>query len=482
MKSDTPSKILKATSVMFLLSMTSLAAQNTAWNHGSDPANNNWSDPDNWSNGVPDPTIQTRFLNGSLPDEGIVVNVDTTAPAKDINFTTSGNRSVTIGGGTLYLQGFTSGDSDTSTIKWNTSFDSVAPITINSNIDYSHASDNTSVTFQINLGAPITFNGNIGVSGTYTGNSRTMQILSNNTVTINGSNAATFLSFGGTGELIAGHSAALGAGAVQKTSSSTLSLRSDVTVIGTNSYSWLQNIVSANVRINETTPGSTVDRTLTMNSRITGSGTLQFVEHVNSTGNLILELKYQGGNAQNLNLITNDTAIIRFSQTGNTTYSGVISGTGQVEKTGGTGTTTLSAANTYTGDTIISNGTVLLAATGKLNFLIEGNGENNQITGTAGGNVTLNGTFTFDLSGASTTPGASWNIVDVTSLGSVNYGETFAVENFTKNGNIWTFGDYEFSQVSGLLTTAIPEPSAVFLTGIGMLLFVNRRTKIRSVM
>jgi autotransporter-associated beta strand protein len=85
--------------------------------------------------------------------------------------------------------------------------------------------------------------------------------------------------------------------------------------------------------------------------------------------------------------ITNNAMLV-FANPAAQTFSGVISGRGILFK-GGLGTLTLANTNTYTGDTVISSGIVVLASAGA-------------IPGGAGaGNVTVNGTL--DLNGLSPT-------------------------------------------------------------------------------
>lgn len=365
-------------------------------------------------------------------------------------------------------------------------------ITFNNDIFFTHVTTGSNTRFviggsvnSVSRFSTITFNGNILTDAPGVGvGSRDLGILSDvdTKIVLNGSNEVSHVLFAGAGEVVVGHSSALGIGTVQRSSyNNTLSLRgSDLTIAGNGSYSWSAGLYTTAIRISESAPSST-DRTITMASRLSADGDapggFEWVDNINSTGKLILDLKYAAGNAQNANLLTNASAIVRFSQTGNTTYSGIISGAGQLEKVTGTGTTTLSGANTYTGDTLISAGTLLLSSTGKLNFLIGDDGVNNQITGT--GNVTLDGTFTFDLLGASGGVGDSWTIVDMAALGTVTYGGTFAVEGFSQNGNLWTSGMYQFDQTDGMLSV-VPEPSTAILLLGGAACLMGLRRGVRS--
>lgn len=79
--------------------------------------------------------------------------------------------------------------------------------------------------------------------------------------------------------------------------------------------------------------------------------------------------------------------------------------------------------------------------------------------------------------------GNTWNIVDVTSL-SATFGGTFDVVSlngaFSEAGGIWTrmenSVEYQFDTSSGLLSV-IPEPSAAFLLGLGVMLLWGLRNR-----
>ena len=137
-------------------------------------------------------------------------------------------------------------------------------------------------------------------------------------------------------------------------------------------------------------------------------------------------------------------------------------GTGGLEKLG-SGVLTLAGANTYLGNTTVSSGTLALASTSSLQFVIGDSGINNSILGT--GAVRLDGAFSFDLTGAASD--GMWNIVDVASLDAV-FGETFSVTGFSDNSDgTWSQGNYTFDTSSGNLIV-VPEPGAAALAVAGL--------------
>ena len=113
----------------------------------------------------------------------------------------------------------------------------------------------------------------------------------------------------------------------------------------------------------------------------------------------------------------------------------------------------LRGINTYTGDTILSQGRLELFDNASLKFMIGANGVNNKISGT--GTAALNGDFDIDLSGAAMENGNRWTLVDVDTL-TETFGSTFTVTGWTENSNEWTLvvGDriWTFSEATGALT------------------------------
>ncbi len=160
------------------------------------------------------------------------------------------------------------------------------------------------------------------------------------------------------------------------------------------------------------------------------------------------------------------------------TFSGSIGGTGGLIKTG-SGTLAITGTNTYTGDTVVDAGTLTLANTSALQFLIGASVVNNSIVGS--GTINLNGMFVFDLANASANVGDFWNIVGVGSL-SESYGGTFGVSStqgaFSESADVWSISEngvtYEFSEATGVLAV-IPEPATALLGSIGLFMLMRRR-------
>lgn len=220
----------------------------------------------------------------------------------------------------------------------------------------------------------------------------------------------------------------------------------------------------------------------TLNVRLPSS-TSAFTNNITirsgSSGTKTLTTNATGGVALDGTLALDDNLALTTSTDG--TFNGAISGVGNLVK-GGAAALTLAGANTFSGDLTINTGAFTLAATtGSLTFYIGANGVTNRVNGSTTGAVAFNGTFNFNLTGASLVDGNSWNIVSLASTAE-SYGGSFAVAGFTQNNDVWTNGTgLTFTESTGVLSyAAIPEPSTcAILLGAGLFFALGNRRKSR---
>lgn len=122
------------------------------------------------------------------------------------------------------------------------------------------------------------------------------------------------------------------------------------------------------------------------------------------------------GRAQSMTPTVTNNGLVRFTQPDAGIYAGVISGTGALEKTEA-GTLSLSNANSYTGGTTITQGTLQLGIGGT--------------TGSILGNVVNNGTLAFNRSDIVTFPGT---VSGTGSLAQLGTGTTVLTANNSYTG------------------------------------------------
>ena len=150
-----------------------------------------------------------------------------------------------------------------------------------------------------------------------------------------------------------------------------------------------------------------------------------------------------------------------------TAYRSDASYLGSLLKTGG-GTLTLTGANTYTGNTTVDGGSLVLNG-GALTMDINSSGSSTQVVGDSVFDV--NGKLVFDLDGV--TGSGSWSVIAVNTLSETygaGFGITFSRGSITLDGveesaGVWSrtlasLGTASFNEATGVLTiTAVPEPS-----------------------
>ena len=218
--------------------------------------------------------------------------------------------------------------------------------------------------------------------------------------------------------------------------------------------------------------------TLTINDGVTegGNHNLGYVilngGTISGVGNSI----YGGFNLSGMLTVTDDSTIsASHLNTGNgnrivdvadgktLTWSGVISNGSAVGITSltflGTGTTVLSGANTYTGNTVVNDGSLQLTSTSQMQFVVTDAPASNQITGT--GAVSFDGVFNINTSAVAGTTGYIWLLVDRANLTGESFGSNFSVAGFAPqvDGVTWTMSDsrgtWSFSEDTGELTLDI---------------------------
>jgi autotransporter-associated beta strand protein len=143
-------------------------------------------------------------------------------------------------------------------------------------------------------------------------------------------------------------------------------------------------------------------------------------------------------------------------------FSGVISnttGTLAITKIG-TGTLNLSGANSYSGNTTVNAGTLVLADNAQLKFVTGAtSGDNNSVSGA--GTITIDGDFNIDttLTDAAALTSGSWTLVDVSTLVET-FNPSFSIlgAGWSEAGNVWSKivggRKYTFDEATGILTLA----------------------------
>ena len=130
----------------------------------------------------------------------------------------------------------------------------------------------------------------------------------------------------------------------------------------------------------------------------------------------------------------------------------------------GNGTLTLAGQNTYTGDTIVTGGTLELANGGRLTFAPGVDTESNKITGTGNPAVILDGQIYLNLASAEILDGNSWTLLDLANInetygGNLTVGSTAG--SFSLVGDDWKLEEgnntWTLNRLTGVLELAVVE-------------------------
>lgn len=142
----------------------------------------------------------------------------------------------------------------------------------------------------------------------------------------------------------------------------------------------------------------------------------------------------------------------------------------------GDGTLELTGRNTYTGNTTVNAGTLILADGARLTFAIKNtNGVSNKLTGS--GSVVLDGDFSINTAAVTSLTTGTWLLEDNASLSGA-YGPTFSVVDpsatpWTNAGNDkWTRIEgtrlWTFDETTGTLTLEVAAGFSSWITGFGL--------------
>jgi outer membrane autotransporter protein len=205
----------------------------------------------------------------------------------------------------------------------------------------------------------------------------------------------------------------------------------------------------------------------------TGAGTLTLTGANTYSGGTTVSAGILAGNTDSLQGDVTNNSILRFDQATAGTYAGIISGSGDFQKTGA-GTLTLTGANTYTGDTDIAAGTLI--------------GDTTSLQG----NITNDAALVFDQASAGTYAGAISGTGALTKTGTGDLrltgantyagGTTVSAGTLTGNtnslqGNITNNATLTFAQAAaGTYAGVISGTGALSKTGSGALTLTGANT------
>ena len=129
----------------------------------------------------------------------------------------------------------------------------------------------------------------------------------------------------------------------------------------------------------------------------------------------------------------------------------------------GDGTMELTGRNTYTGNTTVNAGTLVLADDARLTFVVrDTSGNCNKLIGA--GTVTLDGDFAINTSAVTSLTTGTWQLENVTSLTGA-YGATFAV--MDPDGSVWTnLGSDQWMKIAGTKTWIFDETTGTLALSV----------------
>lgn len=215
------------------------------------------------------------------------------------------------------------------------------------------------------------------------------------TLVLSGANTYTGGTVLNAGTIAVANNAALGTGSFAMANSTTLQANASVNLAN--------NVgLTGNSTINTNGNNMGLSGNMTGNGGFakTGEGTLTLSGANSYSGGTTISAGTLAGTTSSIQGNVVNNAIVNFSQSTNGAYAGVMSGSGSVVKDG-SGAVTISNTNTYTGDTSINAGSLILTGSTTSNASIAA-GANLQGSGVINGNVINSGSITPSFNGAPT--------------------------------------------------------------------------------
>jgi fibronectin-binding autotransporter adhesin len=488
------------------------AATDYTWSGSS---NTNWTSGGNWQGGTTPTSNGEAVFNSSVTNSAVHLNSSSTQVG-EIVFSGSTNASIT-GTNTLIINGISNIDIDNQT----TSFDALfsAPIELGAS---------GTQTFQVGVAnsgsASLTFSGGVDLTGTTTvflakGASNTITFSS----VIEDSSGGATVDLTGAGTVIYSAnntytgSTTISSGTLQIGSGGTTGSVAGSSIIDNSNLTFdlsssptYSGVISGTGNLNQNGSGTLTlsgANTYTGNTYV-NSGTLQLgasnvlsnmTDVVVASGATFAMNSHSdtvGSIAGAGNITLGSGALTTGADNSSTTFSGVISGTGGSLTQDGTGTLILTGANTYTGGTTVSAGTLQIGSGGTTGSITGDITDNSNLTydlsnsttysgvisGT--GNLNKSGSGTLTLSGVNTFTGNTTinfnsgtlqlgvnNALNSATDVTVNSSSTFALNNFSDTvGSIAGSGNITLG--SGTLTTGADNVSTTFsgvISGTGNL-------------
>lgn len=433
--------MMKSTGAVLVALLCSTAAQaaESAW---VSLVAGNWSTEANWSNSVPNAAGDIAWLTNKPTAAAITITLD--SPVTLGKLTMGSTKGFKIASGTLTFNNNGAGASVTQVGGAKNTIDS--SVVLNDNL----AITNTSATKEFTIGSAgglgkISGNGAITVDGGFG-------------VILGGSNSFTgglTLDSGLLRTANAGVGADptigcnLGAGTLILNGGE-LSLENqqplrrygnDTTIAG-----------DATIRSSKIGPSANTSTRQGLGILSIGSKTLTVKDSASMLAGQRTVLEFTGATISGASVL--DVQASSNASSTNNLELGTLNGTGSITKNGAGGLVLDGAAGTFAGNISIAAGDLLATTNSGLLFVIGADGVNNTIDGT--GAAVFDGQFVFDTTGAGTTLGDSWQIVDVDNL-METFATNFTVAGFTDAGSDkWTKAidgtkSYEFSETTGVL-------------------------------